>query len=58
VLLAVIGGVVVVALFASSVIGALVGFLGAIVRLLLVLVVAGVVLVWVRRWIARFRDRG
>ena len=48
---------VVVALFASSAVGVLIGFLGVIVKFGLVLVVAIIALVGARHWISRVRSR-
>lgn len=57
VLVIVIAALVVAAIFASSILGVLVGFLGAIIKFALVLIVAAIVLIGARNWISRARSR-
>jgi hypothetical protein len=53
----VIAALILAAVFASSIVGVLVGFLGVIIKFALVLIVAVLVLVGARSWIAKSRRR-
>jgi hypothetical protein len=57
ILILVIAALVLAAVFASSIVGVLVGFLGVIIKFALVLIVAIAVLIGARSWIARSRRR-
>lgn len=57
ILLLVIAALVLAAVFASSILGVLVGLLGAIIKFALLLVVIALVLIGARSWIARSRNR-
>lgn len=57
ILLLAIAALVLAAVFASSILGVLVGLLGAIIKFALLLVVIALVLIGARSWIARSRNR-
>jgi hypothetical protein len=57
ILILVITALILAAVFASSIVGVLVGFLGVIIKFALVLIVAVLVLVGARSWIAKSRRR-
>jgi hypothetical protein len=57
ILILVIAALILAAVFASSIVGVLVGFLGVIIKFALVLIVAVLVLVGARSWIAKSRRR-
>ena len=57
ILILVVAALILAAIFASTIIGVLVGFLGVIIKFALVLIVAVVVLIGARSWIAKSRRR-
>ncbi len=57
ILILVVAALILAAVFASTIIGVLVGFLGVIIKFALVLIVAVVVLIGARSWIAKSRRR-
>jgi hypothetical protein len=57
ILILVVAALVLAAVFASTIVGVLVGFLGVIIKFALVLIVAVLVLVGARSWIAKSRRR-
>jgi hypothetical protein len=57
ILILVVAALILAAVFASTIIGVLVGFLGVIIKFALVLIVAVVVLIGARNWIAKSRRR-